>query len=220
MHPRLLPVLLLFAAVPLRAQVGPDLERLAQTMAGSYTSAAQAAADSSYFPIELEMVRIWPERGDAAWLYVEQAMASTKGKPYRQRVYRLRRIGEGQFESAIFSIPNGESWFGAYRSPGRFTALSPDSLSVLSGCEVILQVDGPVYRGGTQGKSCPSTRAGASYTTSEVLLREGRMESWDRGWSAADTQVWGAERGGYIFLKYDGQKPVSLRPSTSCEAQR
>ena len=51
----------------IHAQRTRALEQLAMTMAGSYTSAAQAQADTSYFNIELEMVRIWPKRRDGAW---------------------------------------------------------------------------------------------------------------------------------------------------------
>ena len=81
------------------AQRTRALEQLAYTMAGSYTSAAQAQADSSYFEIELEMVRIWPKRRDGAWFYVEQATAASMEKPYRQRVYHLREVNDSTLAS-------------------------------------------------------------------------------------------------------------------------
>jgi CpeT protein len=28
-----------------------------------------------------------------------------------------------------------------------------------------------------------------------------RLASWDRGWNKEDKQVWGAEKGGYVFIK-------------------
>ncbi len=39
------------------------------------------------------------------------------------------------------------------------------------------------------------------YTTSEVVLSSDRMVSWDRGWDAEGKQAWGAEKGGYVFIK-------------------
>jgi hypothetical protein len=33
------------------------------------------------------------------------------------------------------------------------------------------------------------------------MLQEDMMVSWDRGWNADDKQVWGAEKGGYEFVK-------------------
>jgi hypothetical protein len=34
-----------------------------------------------------------------------------------------------------------------------------------------------------------------------VVLGADRMVSWDRGWDATGAQVWGATKGGYIFVK-------------------
>jgi len=48
-----------------------DGEILADWMTGSFSSAAQAEADSAFFDIRLEMVRIRPDLTDATWLYVE-----------------------------------------------------------------------------------------------------------------------------------------------------
>jgi hypothetical protein len=36
--------------------------------------------------------------------------------------------------------------------------------------------------------------------TSEVVVSPGRIESWDRGFDAEGVQVWGAEKGAYVFL--------------------
>ena len=35
----------------------------------------------------------------------------------------------------------------------------------------------------------------------EVSMESGRIESWDQGFDANGKQVWGAEKGGYVFLK-------------------
>jgi hypothetical protein len=61
--------LLLTAAVSQAAE--PGMEQLAQWMSGSFSSAAQAAEDSAYYDIRLEMAPIWTDRDDAVWLYVE-----------------------------------------------------------------------------------------------------------------------------------------------------
>jgi hypothetical protein len=94
--------------VLLHAQRTRALEQIASTMAGSYTSAEQAKTDTSYFEIELEMVRIWPKRRDGAWFYVEQATADSKAKPYRQRVYHVQEVNDSTFTSNILTIKGGE----------------------------------------------------------------------------------------------------------------
>jgi hypothetical protein len=42
---------------------------------------------------------------------------------------------------------------------------------------------------------------GASYATSEVVIYSDKLISWDRGWNDEGKQVWGAQKGGYVFLK-------------------
>lgn len=192
---------LVLCSVVATAQRTRGLEQLAFTMEGSYTSAEQAMADTTYFNIELEMVRIWPKRKDGAWLYVEQAAAESKAKPYRQRVYRLTEVNDSTIRSEIYTIRSGERFFGAYKDFALLAQLSPDSIDAMEGCAITLQRYKSIYSGGTNGRDCPNSRNGAAYATSEVTIRSDRMVSWDRGYDAGGRQVWGAEKGGYVFLK-------------------
>jgi len=187
--------------LPAVAQRTRALEQLAYTMAGSYTSAEQAKADTSYFEIELEMVRIWPKRRDGAWFYVEQATADSKDKPYRQRVYHVKEVNDSTFTSTILTINGGEANYGAYADPVKLELLRADSLDALEGCDITLHRKGGTYVGSTKDRNCPSKRGKAVYTTSEVVLSSDRRVSWDRGWDVDGKQAWGAEKGGYIFLK-------------------
>ena len=126
-------ILLAFATFPfvVNAQRTRSLEALATTMIGSYSSAAQATEDTSYFNIELEMVRIWPKRKDGVWLYVEQAVATSKEKPYRQRVYHVQELNDSTFTSNILTIKGGDALFGAYKDPLLLEQLQKDSVEVL-----------------------------------------------------------------------------------------
>jgi CpeT protein len=182
---RLLLLALLILPISSLAQRTRQLEELAYTMAGSYTSAAQAKADTSYF----------------AWFYVEQATASSKAKPYRQRVYHVKQVNDSTFTSTILTIKGGERFFGAYADPVKLEQIPKDSLETLEGCDITLVRRGRDYVGSTNDRDCPNKRGEATYATSEVTLRPDRMISWDRGWNDAGVQVWGAEKGGYIFIK-------------------
>ncbi len=187
-------------------KVGPPayatVMTIAELMTGSFSSAAQSADDEDYFDIRLEMARIWPDRKDGYWLYVEQAAASNLERPYRQRVYHVTEVKDGSFRSEIYSIPDPLRFVGDWRQSNPLAILSRDSLEIREGCAVILRLrpDGR-FAGGTDGTACSSTLRGASYATSEVIVGEDRIESWDRGFNATDKQVWGAEKGAYIFLR-------------------
>ena len=174
--------------------------QLADWLTGTFSSEKQSKEDTTYFHINLEISRIWKDRSDGIWLYVEQAMATMKEKPYRQRVYRLRKTNENQFESAIFTIPEPLRFAG---HPEKVNELSIDSIQEKGGCAVYLvwdEMEG-AFVGKTGEKSCPSELRGASYATSEVRLSNASMISWDRGFNEKGEQVWGAEKGGYIFVK-------------------
>jgi len=173
-------------------------------MTGTFSSAAQAAADPEHFlEIWLVMVPIWLERSDAWWFYVEQAAASALDRPYRQRIYRVSPLGDEEFRSDVYTLP-GDPLIcaGAWRDKRPLADLRPADLTRREGCSIHLRRTGPEeFVGSTIGDGCASTLRGAAYATSEVRITPARMESWDRGFDEQGNQVWGATEGPYIFDK-------------------
>ncbi len=179
-----------------------DLQRLVAWMSGSFSSRAQAEQDSSYYDIRLEMTPVWTDRSDGYWLYVEQAMASHLDQPYRQRVYHVARDSAGRFRSTVYELPGPEDFVGSWRTPLAFNALSSEDLLERRGCDIVLEAHGDsAFVGSTVGRECASELRGASYATSEVVITESTLVSWDRGFDVDGEQVWGAEEGGYVFRK-------------------
>jgi hypothetical protein len=171
-------------------------------MAGQFDSRAQALADDDYFAISLVMAPIFPEATDGHWLYVEQAMAEQADQPYRQRAYRLRALADGRVASDVFELDHPEAFVNGHLD-GRLARLSVESLRQREGCTVFLRRTTEGFAGGTEGRGCASELRGAAYATAEVVISEGLMQSWDRGFSAADEQVWGAQKGAYRFVRRD-----------------
>jgi hypothetical protein len=199
---RTLLILLFILILHFNAYSQRDVEALVDYMVGSFSSTEQAEKDSSYFNIELEMVQIWKDRTDGPWIYIEQAAAETKEKPYRQRVYQIRQRSDGKIESIVYSIPNPLKFAGDYNKEFPLLRLTPDSLVLRSGCEVVLyRTDDGYFQGGTIEKNCSSDLRGASYATSEVMIDRDKMITWDRGFDENGNQVWGATKGGYVFKK-------------------
>lgn len=179
-----------------------DVQRLASWMIGSFSSADQAAtAPDDYFDIRLVTIEIWPERTDGPWLYIEQASAKALERPYRQRIYHLVNTAEG-VRSDVYTLPDDPLKFaGAWRSPKRFAALTPDDLTLRSGCSIHLTAKADTFVGATRGNACRSKLRGAQFATSEVRVEPSRLTSWDRGWKAEGQQAWGADKGPYIFVR-------------------
>lgn len=200
--PTALPLLALFLASCRANAPHSDVDELASWMTGSFASTAQAAADEDYRDIRLHMTPIWTSREDGRWLYVEQALAEKPEKPYRQRVYRVHRDDHG-LVSDVYELPGDALAFaGTWRDPALLKDVTPASLVPRTGCSIRLQrqPDGS-YAGATEHGACPSELNGAKFATSEVVITPMLLASWDRGFDAAGTQVWGAKRGAYQFVK-------------------
>jgi len=179
-----------------------DLLELKSRMEGTFTSEIQAKSDSDYFNIHLNMSAIWERSEDGYWLYVEQAVASALNKPYRQRIYHLYRQNDITLVSKVYEINSPMRFAGACSNPELLTGLTKDSLIDRQGCAIYLRKDkSGNFSGSTPGKECLSSLRGAAYATSEVVIHEDKLISWDRGWDKDDKQVWGAEKGGYQFIR-------------------
>ena len=90
-----------------------QLEELFNLMQGSFNSEIQAQQDSTYYNISLHMYPIWKDKGN--YLYVEQALNSMQDRPYRQRIYKVTRLNDNVFSSAIYTIPMDSLWIGKWR---------------------------------------------------------------------------------------------------------
>lgn len=181
--------------------VDKELDELAQLMQGRFTSELQAKSDTDYFNISLVMTPIWADRTDGKWLYVEQAVATKLEKPYRQRVYHLQHPSKNTFTSDIYTIKDALTLAGLQNDKAKMEKLTFDKLELKDGCTVTLTHKGDTYEGGTNGANCPSDLRGAKYATTKITLKSGELRSWDQGFDESGKQVWGATKGGYIFIK-------------------
>lgn len=177
-----------------------EVEQLVSLMTGTFNSANQAKKDSAFYDISLQMYPIWQERTDAKWLYVEQAVSAAPQRPYRQRVYKVERVGSDLYQSVVYTLPNPKRFIGKWNTPSSFNIISPDSLSERTGCTVFLRkISDNYFRGATKDGTCESSLRGASHATSEVEVFDDKIISWDRGFDKNGKQVWGAVKGGYVF---------------------
>ncbi len=202
-------IFLLFVSVQSNAQLENIYGTLLAYMTGSFSSEAQSKADSNFYDIRLHMVEIQMGNEPGNWLYVEQALGSAQDKPYRQRVYQVVEISLGIYESRVYEFENPLQYAGGWNDTSKLSSLTFDKLILRDGCAITLKYESELvgdsivnrFVGSTGATSCPSSLRGASYATSEVIITANQLLSWDRGWDANGKQVWGAETGGYIFVK-------------------
>ena len=199
----LFPFLLLFVISNINSQTfSEDLMELSALMTGSFSSEEQSKIDTAYFDIRLEIIRIWEDRSNGIWLYVEQAAASSLERPYRQRIYRLKETGENLFKSEVYEIEEPLRFTGVWRKENPFYGYADDILQKRPGCSVRLKKIGyQTFFGSTVDKKCLNDWGGATYATSIVTITENGMITWDRGFDENDNFLWGAEKAGYYFQK-------------------
>lgn len=170
-------------------------DRLHQMLIGRWDSATQAAEDPDYRAITLQMCAIPDSALGPRALYVEQAVAGQA--PYRQRVYKVvPGATDDEAATEIFELAHPEAAAGWCDRGG---PLDLEGLSRREGCDARMRWDGARFVGGTHERDCASELRGATWASSDITLSAGRLESWDRGWDDAGTQVWGAEKGPYRF---------------------
>jgi len=175
------------------------LKELVSIMQGHYSSEAHSIEDKSYYNISLRMTPIWKEKGN--YLFVEQAMFDKQDKPYRVRVYKVSQRGD-EFVSEIYTLKNEKDWIGKWTNPQAYNELSETDIELKQGCEVVLKrVEKNKFSGSTGDKTCPSELRGASFANSIVTVTRDGIVSWDQGFDKDGKQVWGAEKGGYKFVK-------------------
>ena len=180
-----------------------NLNKLKSFMIGSFNSQEQAEQDTNYYNISLHMYEIWPEQSTPKdfWLYVEQAVAKIQDRPYRQRIYHVIEIDKTHFTSEIYELPNPKEWVLTWKEPEKFLSLKISDLTELKGCGVNLTYKKNQFFGSTNKENCLNNFRGASYATSEVTVSKKAMNSWDRGYNGENVQIWGAEKGPYVFKK-------------------
>jgi CpeT protein len=183
-----------------------EVESIAPTfyryLQGHFDSADQAATNPSYYAIELTMCEVEaPELGAMA-LYVEQALAGDE--PYRQRIYVIEdgEQPDVQARSVMYELNHTTPWSGFCDGESTATGVvTPEYVSKLEGCDVTVAWDGERFTGSTVEGECLNDWGGATYATSEVMLADDRLESWDQGWDANGNYVWGATAGPYEFIR-------------------
>ena len=175
--------------------------RLTRMLTGHFDSTEQSVAQPAYFAINLLTCPIDIAGVGDRLLHIEQSIIDMGQvqAPYRQRVYVITDGADpsAQAISQVWEFEAPEDFAGFCNGTGA-AAMAAD-LMEREGCQVEVTWMGDHFVGSTPGEECLSTLNGATYATSEVEIYDDRIESWDRGYDASGTQVWGATAGPYVF---------------------
>ena len=210
-----LPALLLASLPAAGAEPPSRAEEVAALLSGTFDSSAQSSSDPEGF----RAVRLVAARGPAGppgagapGPYGEPALPERPEPPDPAPVYRIEETADGGVVSRVFEPKEPVAVSGKWRDPSDLALYGAGDVVERLGCAVRLKRTDDGWSGSTEGKDCPSALSGARWATSEVTLRPGRLESWDRGYDVEGRQVWGARSGPYVFeRRTDGPPSASPR---------
>lgn len=178
-----------------------DLSSLVKNMSGTYVTSAQNMVDSSFYEIVLHSVPIWSSKVDK-YLYVEQAIVGQENNPIKQQIYQLKKDNNGGFEIVRYNLSDNNLFKGKWNDLSFFNQYDKELLVEEVGCTLYVKQHGDgSYSGSTRMDHCINNDKGAAYATTILKVREGQIMSWEQGFNADKEQVWGAEKGGYRFVR-------------------
>ncbi len=196
-------IILLLISIKSFSQIkSVDINALVSMMEGSFSSHEQAGNDADFHDLTLHVKKIWSDRTDGKWLYVEESHSESPDKPTRQYVRRVITTYEGRFEAAEYLIPNAKIFSGEGVMERHLSVLAPDSLRVVKGCAVIYTLmNDTMFEGSSEGKKCLSKKNKKKYITSDVLITKDKIIRWDKVFDQYGNKVSGSDKGGYIFKR-------------------
>lgn len=189
-----------------------DLKDLKNFMTGSFDTFAQVERDEEndtkyrhirallhVIPIEI------PEMNSGFTFYVENAAAEARNKPYRQRVYYLKRNDAGEIILQVFKISETEKLINAHKNKSVLANIKYDELTLEAGCDIVYKRIGKnLFKGSNGGsKDCKSSLRGATHTNSESEITPTTWTNLDQGFDDKGNHKWGPPPGviGHIFVR-------------------
>jgi CpeT protein len=207
-------ILLLLLPLSLFGQVKlspTDMEEYVTRISGKFSTRFNQTIDSTKDDVMVRTI-VFQRYPDVIWLYTQQGeFLNGKYYPYRQRVYAVEQMDEYYIKLTIYGFKNDADYYGVLDdttsslTPQEWLQNIPsDGLIVKDGCEITIWKDNlNAFRGSTTGKDCKGSFNGATYTTSEFVIYQHEVISWERGWDDKGNQKWGPKKTPYIYSKVE-----------------
>jgi hypothetical protein len=187
-------------------------DRTYRLLEGRFDSVDQARSSPGFIALQMSACPADVPALGPRVLYVEHAPVDAPDQPVRQRVYVFEPGDpmESVAVARVFELAVPGSSVGACKLPVR-PRFTRDELVERVGCTLSLRPDGPVFRGSTTGRGCPTTLNGATYVTSELMLDTVGLRSRERGFDATGAQRWGNDAGPQIFVRRSPPPRIDVR---------
>ena len=129
-----------------------SLEVVTILLVGTWDTIPQQAGYGDSTPIRMRVARLWPERTDRYWFYLEYVNPADERQVMRQRILQFVRDGS-TIHALMYRLPgNAADYAGEWRKEHPFAAVRPESLREIEGCRSVWnRVMEVAFAGGTEG---------------------------------------------------------------------
>ena len=189
-----------------------SLSRLVRLLSGGFSNQTQAFDNPPLFAHILVKFRPLPQLKPGS-LLLEQTYAIAPENPYRIRVLRVDRRGDGLIIHNQALLEEQRFW-GAVEDEARRRAILDDDLLPLQGCTYVVREDGGGFKGEVEsGCRCLVERKGTTaYLVSTFEIDATGMRTVDRGHDPTTHELlWGSLAGAFAFERthdYSTEIPV------------
>lgn len=167
------------------------LTRFAALMEGDFSNAEQYKENpDASVRVNLHVRRIWSERSDAVWLYVEQVSPGMDSEPLSQRIYKITQPSPNIIESEMFYLESMKDHVGAWNLEKPFQNVKMASLQTLESCTIQLERLSNVHFKGNNKDCVEPLGAQIKYTSLDISIRPNELITLHTGYD---------KKGGEIF---------------------
>lgn len=165
-----------------------EMEEVVGLLLGNFTSQWQAETSVGIPNIQTHVVPIWCSAQRGSWLYVEQYLNGQYSRPFRQRVYHLKRV-DGLIRHRSFKLEDEKLHVGAWTNPSEFSLA--ESLLEFPGCDMFFsRVDAVTFKSSTRPFTCKARTLGADYVIVYNTITPYRILQERSGWYMNGTLAW------------------------------
>lgn len=130
------------------------LSRFAALMEGDFSNAQQYKENpEASVRVDMHTRRIWPERSDAVWFYVEQLSPQMPSEPLSQRIYKITQPSPNIVECEMMYFEGMKAYVGDWKKPNPLSDVKIAQLESLENCSIPLdRLSSVRFKGGN--KNC------------------------------------------------------------------
>lgn len=182
-----------------------SLTRLVQQLCAGFSNQNQAFENPPLYAHILVRFRPLPQLEPGS-LLLEQSYAINPAAPYRIRVLRPQRSGDGSLIIHNQALHDEQRFWGAIDDASKREAIRSEDVRLLDGCTYVVREQGDGFIGEVEpGCRCLVERKGSTaYLVSSFELDPRGMRTIDRGHDpTTHEQLWGSLAGPFEFERTD-----------------